>query len=75
MGLNDNKEVESGGFRCHSDVEDENNEVRSEMFLRFPFWEESETIMHKGGMQIGGSSAFVTLMLRNRQTQCVIVNN
>lgn len=49
MGLNDNKEVESGRFRCHSDVEDNNNEVRSEMFLRFPFWEESETIMHRRG--------------------------
>lgn len=46
MGLSDSKEAASLGFRCHLDVEG-GNIVQSEIFLRFPVWEESRTNVHR----------------------------
>lgn len=49
VDLSDNKEIESGGLSQHLHVVGKTNRVQSKMFLRFPVWEESRTIIHGDG--------------------------
>ena len=46
VDLSDNKEIESEGLSYHLHVAGKTIRVQSKMFLRFPVWEESGTIIH-----------------------------